>query len=100
MPSSGGHREEDPPRPAEIALSERLRGLEHQLCSSSATSMAASVRFAASQPQSLISLHNIARSKSGSCLWYFAADQAGTYDIRCGHEAHAKAGMVGKIIVG
>jgi uncharacterized cupredoxin-like copper-binding protein len=33
-------------------------------------------------------------------VWYFAADQAGTYDIRCGHEAHAKAGMVGKIIVG
>ena len=33
-------------------------------------------------------------------VWYFAADQAGTYDIMCGHEAHAKAGMVGKIIVG
>jgi uncharacterized cupredoxin-like copper-binding protein len=33
-------------------------------------------------------------------VWYFVADQAGTYDIMCGHKAHADAGMVGKIIVG
>ena len=32
-------------------------------------------------------------------LWYFVADQAGTYDIMCGHKAHADAGMMGKIIV-
>jgi uncharacterized cupredoxin-like copper-binding protein len=33
-------------------------------------------------------------------VWYFVADQAGTYDIMCGHKAHADAGMTGKIIVG
>jgi uncharacterized cupredoxin-like copper-binding protein len=33
-------------------------------------------------------------------VWYFVADQAGTYDIMCGHKAHADAGMMGKIIVG
>ncbi len=27
-------------------------------------------------------------------------DQARTYDIRCGVEAHVEAGMVGKIILG
>jgi len=32
-------------------------------------------------------------------VWYFAADQAGTYGIMCGYNAHAKAGMVGKINV-
>jgi uncharacterized cupredoxin-like copper-binding protein len=31
--------------------------------------------------------------------WYFVADQAGTYDIMCGHKAHVEAGMMGKIIV-
>ncbi len=33
-------------------------------------------------------------------VWYFVADQAGIYDIMCGHKAHADAGMMGKVIVG
>ncbi len=32
-------------------------------------------------------------------VWYFTADQEGTYGIACSQMEHAKAGMVGKIIV-
>ncbi len=48
----------------------------------------------------LISLmHGVALKQGDRQAWYFVADQEGTYDIRCGIEAHAEAGMVGKIIV-
>ena len=32
-------------------------------------------------------------------VWYFAAEEAGTYRVACRLMAHAKAGMVGKFIV-
>ncbi len=41
----------------------------------------------------------VALKQGDQQVWYFAADQAGTYGIMCGYNAHAKAGMVGKINV-
>jgi uncharacterized cupredoxin-like copper-binding protein len=35
-----------------------------------------------------------------SQVWYFTADQEGAYRIGCAMKAHAKAGVVGTIIVG
>jgi uncharacterized cupredoxin-like copper-binding protein len=44
-------------------------------------------------------MHGVALKQDDRQGWYFVADQTGTYDIMCGHKAHAEAGMVGKIIV-
>ncbi len=44
-------------------------------------------------------MHGVALKQGDRQGWYFVADHAGTYDIRCGIGAHAEAGMVGKIIV-
>ena len=44
-------------------------------------------------------MHGVALKQGDRQGWYFVADHAGTYDIRCGIGAHAEAGMVGKINV-
>ncbi len=41
----------------------------------------------------------VALKQGDQQVWYFVPDQAGTYGIMCGINAHAKAGMVGKINV-
>ena len=44
-------------------------------------------------------MQSVALNQNDQHLWNFVADQEGAYDIRCGIETHAEAGMVGKIIV-
>ncbi len=44
-------------------------------------------------------MHGVALKQDDRQGWYFVADQTGVYDIKCGHRAHAEAGMVGKINV-
>ena len=44
-------------------------------------------------------MQSVALNPNDQHLWNFVADQEGAYDIRCGIETHAEAGMVGKIIV-
>ena len=44
-------------------------------------------------------LRSVELKPGDSQVWYFAADREGVYRIGCGLKAHAKAGMVGKIIV-
>ena len=41
----------------------------------------------------------VALKPSDQHLWYFVADQEGTYGIVCGRIGHAKSGMAGQIIV-